>query len=108
MERNRRDPQVQNLLASDSMEKTTESPWFHGMWTAPNKVSALSRISWSMESLIKRIFKHIGEIRGKTTVATLREPRVVAALPHWSPQELVQSVPGWPRKAWMRLCYWAG
>ena len=54
--RNRRDPQVKNALASDSVEKATQS---HGMWTARNKVSALSPTGWSTESLMKRIFKRI-------------------------------------------------
>lgn len=52
-------PTVKNLLASDSVEKTTQSPWFHSMWAAREKASALSLVGWSMESLMKRIFKCI-------------------------------------------------
>lgn len=55
----RRDLQVKTLFASDSMEKTTERPWFHGMWTARKKVSALSRAGCSTESLMRRIVKRI-------------------------------------------------
>lgn len=34
---NRKDPTVRNLLAFDSVEKTNQSTWFHGMWTAGKK-----------------------------------------------------------------------
>lgn len=56
VERSGRDPQV---LASDSVEKTTARPRFHGTRTAGSKGSALSRVGWSTESLMKRIFKRI-------------------------------------------------
>lgn len=51
--RNRRDPQVKNL-ASDSIEKTTQNPWFSGMWTARNKVSALSLVGWSASGITNK------------------------------------------------------
>ena len=52
----------------------TERPWFHGMRTAGNgnKGLALSRVGWSAESVMKRIFKRIREIRGMRTTARLR------------------------------------
>lgn len=66
------------------MEKIIESFWFYGMWIVSNKVSVLLRISWLMELLIKRIFKYIGEIRGKIIVVILREFRVVVVFFYWS------------------------
>lgn len=79
---NRRDPTVKRLLAFDSVEKTNQSTWFHGMWTAGKKVSALSLVAWSMESLMKSIFKRSCEIKGKWTIAALRRLQVGADLPH--------------------------
>lgn len=67
-------PTSQKSPCSDSGEETTERPWFHGMRTARNgkKGLALSRVGWSVESLMKRIFKRIREIRGMRTTARLR------------------------------------
>lgn len=81
MQGNRTTRQSKNLLVSDSMQKTTKSLWFHGMWTARNKVSALSRVGWSTESLMKRIFKRIWEISRGETTAALRDSQIVADLP---------------------------
>lgn len=67
-------PTSQKSPCSDSGEETTERPWFHGMRTARNGKTglALSRVGWSVESLMKRIFKRIREIRGMRTTAQLR------------------------------------
>ena len=67
-------PTSQKSPCSDSGEETTERPWFHGMRTAGNgnKGLALSRVGWSVESVMKRIFKRIREIRGMRTTARLR------------------------------------
>lgn len=67
-------PTSQKSPCSDSGEETTERPWFHGMRTAGNgnKGLALSRVGWSAESVMKRIFKRIREIRGMRTTARLR------------------------------------
>ena len=67
-------PTSQKSPCSDSGEETAERPWFHGMRSAGNgnKGWALSRVGWSTESLMKRIFKRIQEIRGMRTIARMR------------------------------------
>lgn len=52
------------ISCSDLREETTERPWFHGMRTARNgRGLVLPWAGWSVESLMKRIFKRIREIR---------------------------------------------
>lgn len=105
--RNGRDPQVENL-ASDSVEKTTQNPWFYGMWTARNKVSALSLVGRSVNGITNKKDFQAYLRNERANDNGLKELRVAAATPPpprqregargEPPQKLARCVYGLPRK----------
>lgn len=78
--RNGRDPQVENL-ASDSVEKTTQNPWFYGMCTARNKVSALSLVGRSVNGITNKKDFQAYLRNERANDNGLKELRVAAATP---------------------------
>lgn len=83
MERKRRDPPVKNLHASDSIAKTTQSPWFHGMWTARKKSFGFVT-GWSVNGVTNekhfqaylRNKREIDNCRFKRTSSSCRPPPI--------------------------------